>query len=53
MSNIFERFGTYFLDDIVEWITSEYEIEELFTNNEIERWLSSNAYKYGYIQEEE
>ena len=52
MNNLENKFGNYFLDDIKIWIAENFEIEELYTSQEMRDWLKENAEDFGYIEEE-
>ena len=54
MATIYEReFGQQFLDSIIEWVTGNFGINDLFDNEEIEKWLKYNAEDFGYVKEVE
>ena len=48
-----QRFGKAFFDSIIEWLADELEIDEVFSDKQIEKWLEYHAKDYGYVKEDE
>ena len=46
MSRLDIEFGEDFLDEIKEWIADKYEIDELYDNKRIVKWIDGN---YAFI----
>ena len=44
-----ERFGNFFLTDILAWVAENMVIDEVFNEQEIDAWLADNG--YGYVEE--
>ena len=44
-----ERFGSAFLEDIIDWITSNFDPDDVYSETALEEW----AQKSGYIKSEE
>ena len=40
-----KEFGSYFLDKIVEWITSNMNPEDVFSYGELEEWALDNGFE--------
>jgi hypothetical protein len=47
------KFGEWFFEDIVEWLADQLEIDEIFSDKQIEKWLEYHAKDYGYVKEDE
>ena len=46
-----ERFGSFFLTDILAWVAENMVIDEVFNEQEIDAWLADNAGESGYVEE--
>lgn len=46
-------FGELFLSEILDFVRSWYDIDELYNRKRIDTWLRGHAEQYGYVRKED